>query len=511
MKIRLTHCLERASRLYADHPAIVDGEDRRNWKTFRNDVATLAGALSKMGVSDGARVAVLANNSSRYLELYYAIMWAGGVIVPLNTRLAAPEIIFQLEDADVRIVFCGQDYAQISDRILSDMGSPPVVIGIDAPLGGTQTFDELRASGEIVPDAGRGGEDLAGIFFTGGTTGLPKGVMLSHRSLHAMSMNFALGFSLTQSCVNLHAAAMFHVSAVGIFFATMVGGVHVFTPSLEAGVLIDIIERERVTHTFTVPAIIDRMTRHPRAASADLSSLQILGYGGSAIPVSVIMAAQERFPRAGLSHGYGMTEVPALTLLGPEDHMPGADPRKLRSVGRPMVDYDVRVVDPSGRECPPHTPGEIIAQGPNMMLGYWNRPEETSKAIGSGWMHTGDVGYYDEDGYLYISDRIKDMIVTGAENVYSIEVEDVLYRHPDVNECAVIGVPDEKWGERVHAIVVPEAGRKILADELIRFCRQHIAGYKCPKSVEIRTVPLPRSAAGKVLKVDLRKIHSEGV
>lgn len=504
MRVRLTQALERAARFHGDHPATVDGADRRTWREFHDGVTKLAGGLRRLDVAAGDRVAVLANNGVAYLELYYAVLWAGAVIVPLNTRLAEPEIRFQLEDAGVRVLFFGEEFRELVSKLKVNMTAAPLFVGIREPLADGPTLEAVRAGGDPIEESTRSGDDLAGIFFTGGTTGLPKGVMLSHESLHAMSRNFALGFNIDSSCVNLHSAPMFHVSAVGIFFTTMVCGVHVFTPAFDPATLIEVIARERVTHCFTVPAIIDRLTKHPLAATADLSSVRIFGYGGSAMPVALILAARERFPRAGLAHGYGMTEVPALTLLAPADHLPDAEPKRLRSVGRPMSEYEIRVVDPQGNECPPFVAGEIVARGPNMMLGYWNRPKETAEALRDGWMHTQDVGYFDEAGYLYISDRIKDMIVSGAENVYSIEVEDVLYRHPAVEECAIIGVPDEKWGERVHAVVVLKAGARADAAELIQFCRAHIAGYKCPKTIEFRDTPLPRTAAGKVQKDRLR-------
>lgn len=504
MRVRLTQALERAARYFPERPATVDGADRRTWREFRDSVARLAGGLQRLGVGANDRVAVLANNSVAYLELYYAVLWAGAVIVPLNTRLAEPEIRFQLEDAAVRVLCFGPEFHDLVGKLRQTMQSAPVCVGIREPQGEGKSLVEVRASGEPIAESLRGGDDLAGIFFTGGTTGLPKGVMLSHESLHAMSRNFVIALSIDATCVNLHSAPMFHVSAVGIFFTTMVGGVHVFTPALDAAALIDVMERERVTHCFTVPAIIDRLTKHPKARTADLSSVRVLGYGGSAMPVALVMAARERFPGVGLAHGYGMTEVPALTLLSPQDHLPEADPKRLRSVGRPMAEYEIKVLDEHGRECAPGEAGEIVARGPNIMLGYWKRPKETSEALRGGWMHTQDVGYFDAGGYLYISDRIKDMIVSGAENVYSIEVEDVIYRHPAVEECAIVGVPDEKWGERVHAIVVPKPGAHIVANDLIQFCRGHIAGYKCPKTIEVRAASLPRSAAGKVLKEKLR-------
>lgn len=503
--VRLTHGLERAARLNGAGLATVDGECSRTWSETLDRVARLASALRTHGLAEGGRVGVLSQNRVQYLEAFYAILWAGGVVVPFNTRLAEPELRFQMDDAGVGVLLFDADFATTARALTATVAVRPVCIAMEGSTeAGVLDYEELVARSEPVEDAGRSGDDLAGIFFTGGTTGLPKGVMLSHQGLHAMSVNFIMGFGIDDSCVNLHSAPMFHVSAVGIFFTTMVGGTHVFTPDLAPGTLLDLVDRHRVTHCFTVPAIIDRLVSHQSDREYDLSSLRIFGYGGSAIPVALIDAARARFPQVGLAHGYGMSEMPAMTLLGPSDHLPEAGRERLRSVGRAMIDYEIQIVDEGGAVVPPGVFGEIIGRGPNQMLGYWNRPEETASALRGGWMHSQDVGYLDDDGYLYVSDRLKDMIVTGAENVYSIEVEDVIYRHPDVAECTVIGVPDEVWGERVHAIIVPRAGAVVTGDDIVQFCRRVIARYKCPKTIEFWSDPLPRSAIGKVLKAELR-------
>jgi len=505
-RVRLTQSLVRAARFQANETATIEGDRTLTWGQLRERVARLAGAFHALGVQEGDRVAVLANNCTEYLEAYNAVSWAGAVIVPFNTRLAEPELRFQMDDADVKLLLYGPEFAETATKLKEAARNRPICIAmLKLDEAADHSFDSLIASHDPAEESTRSGDDLAGIYFTGGTTGLPKGVMLSHENLHAMSRNLVIDLHIKPGCVNLHSAPMFHVSAVGIFFTTMLMGVHVFIPQLEAGKILEAIETYKVTHCFSVPAIIDRMTNDPTAATRDLSTLCLLGYGGSAMPVAAIEAARERFPNAGLAHGYGMTEMSATTALRPSDHVPGADPGRLRSVGRAMADYELKVVDDNGVEVETGTLGEIIGRGPNVMLGYWNRPEETAAALRDGWMHSQDVGYQDKDGYIYIVDRIKDMIVSGAENVYSIEVEDAIFRSGMVVECAVIGVPDEKWGERVHAVLVPHPGTTLDEQELLQFCRKHIAGYKCPKSFEIRTDPLPRSAAGKVLKNVLRE------
>jgi long-chain acyl-CoA synthetase len=271
--------------------------------------------------------------------------------------------------------------------------------------------------------------------------------------------------------------------------------------------LFDAIEQHGVTHIFTVPAVIDRLAKHPRALSANVSSLKMLGYGGAPMPPAVLEYARERFPNVSFGQGFGMTEMPAISYLGPRWHRKGANPEKLKSAGAAAYGYELKVVDSAGKELPRGEIGEIVGRGDNLMAGYWNRPEETTKALRNGWMHSQDAGFMDEDGAIYITDRLKDMIISGGENVYSIEVENVIYRHPSIAECAIIGVPDERWGERVHAVVVLKPDVDLTLEQLSLFCREHIAAYKCPRSLGVLPSPLPRSAAGKVLKTELRAPH----
>lgn len=509
--MRLTQSLCRAMQVRPEGLATIDGERRRSWREVGDRVARLAAGLQRLGVAPGDRVAVLAHNSDRFFETYFAILWAGAAIVPLNTRLTGRELGEQIGDSGARTLFFGQDFSGTVAGLRRELASPPRCIGLD---GGDEPADEameelVAAHGPAV-EATRGGRELAGIFYTSGTSGQAKGVMLSHDNLAAMAINLVMCIQVDEGCTNLHCAPMFHLGDIGTFMVTMVAGTHVFVRQLDETKILEVIARERITHVFTVPAVIDRMAKHPAARATDLSSLRVLGYGGAPMPMGTYEAAREAFPGVDFIQGFGMTEMPSHTFLGPRYHRPGADMEKMKSAGQASYGFEVMVIGPDGRELPRREVGEIVGRGDNVMLGYWNRPEETASVLHDGWLHTGDVGFMDEDGFVYITDRKKDMIITGAENVYSIEVENVVSRHPSVDECAVIGVPDERWGERVHAIVVLKAGARLDLAELDAYCRREIAAYKCPKSLELRTERLPRSAAGKVLKRELRERHWQG-
>lgn len=484
--------------------ATIDGERRRTWSQVAEDVAHLAALLRSLGVGTGDRVAVLATNSDQYFDLYFATFWAGAVIVPLNTRLTAPELVFQLDDVGAALLLTGDAFATQAEAIATQL--PGLKIEpMDEAGGGLR-----RRAAALAPieDAGRGDADLAGVFYTGGTTGLPKGVMLTHRNLVSVAFNLVMMIRFDASCINLHSAPMFHLADIGMFSVTMTGGTHIFTPTFDAETIMTQVARHRVTHVFTVPAVIDALSRADLAAH-DLSSLKMLGYGGSPMPVATLERAQQRLSGIQFIQGFGMTEMPSITFLLPDQHDTALGLGKLRSAGVPGYGFEVMVVDPDGNELPRGTMGEIVGRGPCVMAGYWNRPDETASALRGGWMHSQDAGYMDDDGYIYITDRMKDMIVTGAENVYSIEVENALGLHPAVRECAVIGIPDERWGERVHAIIVPLAQAPSESD-LLDYLRERLARYKCPKTWEFRSDLLPRSPAGKILKAELREPYWSG-
>ncbi|HKD22356.1 MAG TPA: long-chain fatty acid--CoA ligase [Rhizomicrobium sp.] len=507
--MRITQSLHRAVSVRPHAIATIDEDRKRTWREVEDRVARFAHVLRDLGAGVGDRVAILAQNCDTFYEAYYAVMWAGAVLVPLNTRLSPAEIAFQLDDAGVKVVLYSREFANVV-AALRERGTRTFLALDEAAAAADPVHATLLAKASRLEDCGRGGEDLAAIFYTGGTTGLPKGVMLSHRALTAMAVNLIMALRIDEDCVNLHSAPMFHLADIGTIMTTMVAGTHVFVRRLDEPAMFDSIERHGVSHIFTVPAVIDRLARHDRAATADLSSLKFLGYGGAPMHMAVLDRARARFPGVDFGQGFGMTEMGAATFLGPKHHRAGADAAKLKSAGQPCYGYELKVIGPDGAELPRGVIGEIVGRGDNVMLGYWNRPAETAEVLKDGWMHTRDAGFMDDDGFITITDRLKDMIVTGAENVYSIEVENVVLQHPAVSDCAVIGVPDEKWGERVHAVVVLKPGAAVALDGLSSFCRDRIAGYKCPKSLEIRAEPLPRSAAGKVLKTELRQPHWAG-
>jgi acyl-CoA synthetase (AMP-forming)/AMP-acid ligase II len=343
--------------------------------------------------------------------------------------------------------------------------------------------------------------------YTGGTTGLSKGVMLSHANLYINALSAVAAVARPAGAVGLVVAPFFHVAGCGLALQMMQRLVtQVVVPMFDEAAVLQAIQAERVTETFLVPTMIRRLIEHPRFAEFDLSSLGMLLYGAAPMDVALLDQAMRALPRAEFCQAYGMTELaPTISVLLPADHRPGPDQaRRLRSAGRPVPIAEVRIVDGQGRELPPGAVGEISARGPMVMRGYWNKPLETAAALRDGWMHTGDGGYMDADGYLYVVDRLKDMIVTGGENVYSAEVENALAQLPQVSMCAVIGVPDDKWGERVHAVVVLRAGAELDEAAVLSHCRDLIAGYKCPRSVEFRT-ELPLSPAGKLQKFLLRE------
>ena len=498
--MRVTNALVRAARQARERVAAIESARSESWSGLAGRVARMAGVLAARGVAPQSRVAVLANNGVGYFAAWYAVPWCGAVIVPLNTRLALAELEFQLRDAGVRLLLHDEAFAEHA-RALTERGAVSHSLRIER---GGESLDGLAGDAAPLPEYGGEGE-LAGIFYTGGTTGLPKGVMLSHANLTAMAVNLLAHMDFATGDVLFHAAPMFHLADIGTLFGTMAAGTHVFRPVLDPAGMIEDFARHGVTHCFTVPVMIERLTQEAAARDLDLSGLRYLGYGGSPMAAASLDKARAQFPSVRFVQGYGQTEFPAATFLSPEDHAPDADPALLRSCGKACVGYDIRILDEQGEECPRGTVGEIVGRGDNVMMGYLGRPEETAEVLRDGWIHTRDAGWMNDAGYIFVTDRLKDMIVSGAENVYSIEVENALSYHPAVLESAVVGLPDAVWGERVHAIIVVAEGDSPPEEgELREHCRERIAGYKIPKTFEFRREPLPRTAAGKVQKRELR-------
>ena len=504
-----THGLRRVLQINPDGLATVFGKRRRTWREIGDRVARLASALCALGAKPGDRVAVLSLNSDRYLELYLAVAWAGAVIVPLNIRWSVVENEDALRDCRADILAVDKAFSATGADLAKALPNLRLIYAEDGDVpAGMQSYETLLAGHAGMPDAMRVSSDLAGIFYTGGTTGRSKGVMLSHGNLMANALN-ALGEGLFPSTsLYLHAAPMFHLANGAAMYSLLLsGGANVIIPSFTPDAVMAAVQNERVSDVLLVPTMIQMLVDHPAIAAHDMTSLKNIIYCASPISEAVLERATTTLPQVQFTQAYGMTELsPIATLLHWKEHIgDGRAKGRRRAAGRATLGCEVRIVDADDKPVPVGAVGEIVVRGDNVMMGYWERPEETQRAVVEGWMHTGDGGYIDEHGFVFVVDRVKDMIISGGENVYSVEVENAIAQHAAVAQCAVVGIPDERWGERVHAVVVPKSGAQLQADELIEFCKSLIAGYKCPRSVDIRPDPLPLSGAGKVLKRELRK------
>ena len=504
----LTQSLHRSLQQTPDAPITVFQGRQRSVAQFGERVARFAGALRQLGVSPGDRVGMLSLNSDWYLEYYLATYWAGGAVNPINIRWSAQEIAYSLDDCATRILLVDDSFLPMADELrrLSPTLQTVIHMGNGAAPAGTLSYEALVAETAPVADALRGGEDLAGVYYTGGTTGAPKGVMLSHRNLYLNSMAIVAEGVVQRGCIGLHAAPMFHL-ADGAFMNAMlhVGATHVMVPRFDPLAVMQAIAAAQVSDALLVPTMVQMLVDHPELPQHDMRSLTGVLYGASPIGEGLLDRAMRALPSAGFTQLYGMTELsPVATILTREMHTEaGRSKGRHRGAGRAALSCEVRVVDPDDQEVPRGDVGEVVVRGPGVMMGYWNKPAETEAALRGGWMHTGDGGRMDDDGYLYIVDRMKDMIVTGGENVYSVESESALATHPAVAVCAIIGVPSAQWGEAVHAFVVLKPGHSATADELIAHARSRIAAYKCPRTIDfIEAMPL--SGAGKVLKTTLR-------
>jgi long-chain acyl-CoA synthetase len=488
--------LRRAVQIAADRPAVACGTEELTYTEVWDRCRRLVGGLRARGVGPGDRVAVVGPNCHRYLELYQAVPGAGMVLVPLNQRHTDAELRYALEDSGTKVLFAGRPLGGIDDVVehVIDLRE-----GYEKLLA-TADPDDLAAD---LPDS-----TLAGLFYTGGTTGAAKGVMLTHRNLVANALHFQVFWPFRPETCWLIAAPLFHAAgSVAVLATVWHAGRQVVLPVFDAAAGLDLVEQHGVTATLVVPTMLAALTDEQVARPRDVSTLRAICHGGSPVATETVRRAHDAFPGAELLHLYGATETaPIATTLRGEELL--LDSPRVRSCGQPAVGVEVEIVDVDGRRLPTGAVGEVVVRGDNVMAGYWNKPHQTAEALVDGWYHTGDLGYMDDEAFVYLVDRAKDMIVSGGENVYSTEVEDALYRHPAVLEAAVFAVPDRHWGEAVHAVVVPR--REVTPDELVAHCRQLIAGYKVPKEIELRSDPLPKSGAGKVLKRELREPYWQG-
>ncbi len=512
--MRFTQGLHRAVQQRPDQAATICGGRRRTFRELEQRVSRLAGALHQQGIHEGDRVAILGLNSDHYLEYYLAVPWIGAVVNPVNFRWSLAEIIYSLNDSQSVALFIDEHYSEHIDALLDccpylrcvvfcgDGPCPEYAKDLESLIGGT----------DPIADTELGADELFGVFYTGGTTGAPKGVMLTHRNVCASGMGLLVEGLFGDGAIGLHAAPMFHLADMMMSTCLLLhGGTHVILPAFRPELALQAIAEHGVTDLLLVPAMVQALVDHPRLRDYELGSVQHLLYGASPASETLIDRAMQALPCASFFQAFGMTELAATaTVLPPAQHLPAARAKgRLRSAGRAACHVQVRVVDGEDREVSRGEIGELVVRGPNVMLGYLNKPEATAAALKGGWMHTGDMAAMDEDGYITIVDRLKDMIISGGENVYCTEVENAIARHPAVAACAVFGIPSQEWGELVHAAIVLRPGESLSQETLHAHCKALIAGYKCPRSMEIREA-LPLSGAGKVLKTELRKPYWEG-
>lgn len=504
--------LRRHARYSGRRIGIVYGDVRLTWQQVNARANRLASALQRRGVRQGDRVAILSRNCHEYVEILFGLAKIGVISVPINYRLSEPEIEFICSDSGAVTLVAGPEYVDVADRIASRSTSITQVVALGQPTPKNCTsYDSLIETGheaEPMPERAIAPDDLLLFLYTSGTTGFPKGVMYTHRgTLIGMFVHVhAIGSHSTHR-VMLPAPLYSAAGIAGIFCAVYVGS-YIVLINFDPELALATIQQERITFTNLVPTTIQMLTMRDDVDRYDLSSLKVLLYGGAPMPEPVLRRASQVF-RCDFRQTYATSETGCSgTVLEPDEHRLALHDERwtklLASCGRPQCNVGVRVVNPDGMDVEPGDVGEVAVFTEGNMVGYWNNPTATAETLRDGWVYTGDLATVDEDGYIYLVDRKHDMIVSGALNVYPTEVERVIYQHPAVLECAVIGVPHDVWGEAVKAVVVVKPGMSLAEDELITFCKQKLAGYKCPKSVDFID-RLPRNLTGKVLRRVLRE------
>jgi fatty-acyl-CoA synthase len=492
--VSLTDLLSHHADRFADRPALVYDDTTQTWSQLLSAVQLTAGALRERGVGAGDVVGVLMYNSGRFLELMHAISHLGAIFMPLNWRLAPAEIGYIAEHSDAVLVVTEPELADRTEEI-GNAAARVVLV------------DELCGSAPVLDPAPTRSGDIHRLMYTSGTTSRPKGVMISYGNLWAKNATGVVEYGMTAACVNLACGPLYHVGALDLTTTTLMylGATTHVLRRFDAAAVLETIERQRITDVWLAPAMIAALVAHPDAARRDLSSLRLIIDGGEKMPLPLIERVLATFPNAWFADAYGMTE----TVGGDTVLDKGRTLAKLGSVGKPVLHTEVRTVRPDGSDCEAGEPGEVIMRGPKVCLGYWRDVRATAETIRDGWLHSGDLGVLDEDGYLFIVDRLKDVIVSGGENIASSEVERVLYEHPAIVEVAVVARPDERWNEVPVAFYVAAPGATVDSGHLERHCRASLAGYKVPKGF-VAIDALPRNPSGKVLKRELRERAAAG-
>ncbi len=513
--------ITRAAFRHPDKAAVSCSGKTFTWSQLERRLWQLAKGLLDLGVEKGDRLIYLGHNSHRQYECYYGPARLGAIILPMNVRQSVKEMIDCAKDCTPTLLLVDRhfiDHARavkmacpsIRHLVYADDGDcPDDMVSYDAFFAGDQEIDRASFEGLASSDG-----DTIILYYTSGTTGRPKGVMLTHQNIFTNALVAPPIFGLDEHMTHLMSGPMFHLSSGGRAYTNAMSFGHtVILPKFDVVEVMKAVERYQVNVIFMVPTMVSMFLDHPRFSEFNLSSIRLISYGASPMPTALIARALEVLPNTGFAQAYGMTEAsPILTILPPEVHDPETGSfDKLLSVGKPVPYVDLRVVDEEDKPVPTGETGEIIARGPMIMAGYWNQPEMTAEAMRDGYYRTGDAGYLDEDGYLYLAGRIKEMIITGGENVYPIETENALMHHPSVDQCAVLGMKDEHWGERIHAVVSLKNGQVVTERELIAFCRDEIAHYKCPRSITIRQSGFPVTATNKIDKQSLRvELEADG-
>ena len=505
----------RNALLYPSQEAFVCGTERVTFSRFNTRVNKLIHALHELGIRKGDVVGVLSWNCLEYADIYGAAMKGGFIASPFNPRLRVSELDYIINYSEASTLFVGPELFEVANSLRPRLPGVKNYILLESSAAGMIAYDDLLASHRgQEPDEQIDEDDPLCIIYTSGTTGVPRGALYTQRRLIEDSKTLAMDMELQPGHRRVLITPLFHIAGNTHFRSSLyIGGCNIILKFFDPAATLQVIQDERATHMDIVPTHLAAMLNLPDLNKYDISSMNFLWYGASPMPLEVLKKGIKVFGPI-FAQGYGQSESgPAIAHLSKEDHnildRPEEEQKKLMSAGRPDIGVQVRIVNDEDKDVAPGEVGEITVRSKHIMAEYWHKPDDTEASIVNGWLHTGDMGYYDADGYIYIADRKKDMIISGGENVYPREVEEVLYRHPAVLEAAVIGIPDPYWVERVHAVVVLMKGATATSEELIAFCKETLAGYKAPKSVEF-VDSLPKNPAGKVLKRELRDKYRTG-
>ncbi len=499
--------------MFADQEILVFENQRLTYGQLWENIQRLANALGALGVRRGDCVAVLQTNSDRYVEAYYAAAAVGAVFLPLNYRAKLPELEYMVTTANAKVLIVGDRYHDAVAQLRPKLASVETYVAMDSPCDGMRHLEALMAAAapQFEPPE-VDDEDVSILMYTSGTTALPKAVLLTFNAFTAyVCGNVELADGSPRGTALL-CVPLYHIAGATNIMTSMFGGRRlVLLRQFDAPTWLEAVERERVTHAFLVPTMVKQLIDHPDFSRYDLSSLENLSYGGAAMPFPVVRRAIEMFPKTtGFVNAFGQTETTStLTVLGPDDHRLDGTPqevelrlKRLQSIGRPLPDVELKVVDNEGTELPAGQVGELWVRTARVMKGY-GATDSAASPLQDGWLPTRDMGWLDEDGYIFLAGRKDDMIIRGGENIAPAEVEAVIYSHPGVDEAAVIGIPDLEWGQRVAAVIVPRPGVSLTVEEIIEFCRRRLASFKKPEVIRF-TDALPKNPMGKVLKKDLR-------